>query len=215
MLTCFCFPFWLSLCVPPRLLYSCLGLLFRSLTLFSSPRVHIYLLDSCSIHTLAHLLELSSVLHRSVFLVVIVSCLSFMLSTLHCTSYLPLSVAISAVFQSQLSLSYFWPRLLWAGDQAVHQQTHLPPLTPQLAGQAPSTHTHFLYLPSYLGYHGFVSACLPQETPFELEPQDAGKIYPTSPNPDHGYRSPSLLPAPPFVFAASTVLAVVFTPISS
>ena len=97
-----------------------------------------------------------------------------------------------------MSLSYFWPRLLWAGDQAVHRQTHLPP-TPRLAGQAPSTHTHFLYLPSNLGYHGLVSASLPPETPFELEPQDAGKILPT----------PTMVTVP-VVLAASTVLVIIF-----
>jgi hypothetical protein len=170
--------------------------------------VYIYLLDSCSIHTLAHPLELSSVLCHSVFLVVIIFCLLSMLSSLQCTSSPPLCsnfrrISMAIVFSPIFGVGYC-ERVIKGPSVNVSPPPHL------LSTGRPSPKPHTRFPPQD------ISATMGSYQPAFLKRPSSNSSLRTQVrfNAHRGYRSPSLLPAP-VVLAASTVLAIIFTPLSS
>ena len=171
-------------------------------------------LDSCSIHTLAHLLELPSVLCHSAFLVVIISaCLSSMLSSLKCTS----SPSLYR-FPACLNPIVFYPIF---GVGYCGRVIKCPPAN----ASSPST-------PSLLDWpakpkppHSFpppqhISASMGSYQPAFLKRPPSNSSLKTQVSSPALRSTPTmvtatLLPAPAPHPVASTVLAIVFTPLSS
>ena len=166
----------------PRPLYSRNGSTISLANLIFLPFVHIYLLNSCTIHTLAHLRELPLVLRHSIISLSCGNhlCLTFLsnivISPVHCTTIIsPLCSNSRRVPMRIVSYPIFGVGYWERGSRVL--RTTQSPFPPSLTGRTSPRPPTLISLPLlYTSWpHELVSTCFPQETPFKLEHSDTGK----------------------------------------